>query len=1078
MHHRLAPVCGLSLLAVLTVFVGCGAQETGPGGLMDLGDAAAAGGEGDLARSSSAAFTASSFAGTAPLGVAFDGSPSVSENGEIAGYAWDFGDGAAADTERAYHTYERPGIYTAQLAVTDTTGGTEVAQADIAVLPAFTIASGPAEEAELAVNFAAVAAQPDAESFAGLEFAWDFGDGAAGQGQEVSHTYAQPGAYVVRLSLVLGALSVVAAEETVDAAEGRIIARVVAHAGENRTASPGQKVELNGSQSRTGGVGGIYRWSQVAGPSVKIVEPSAVQTSFIAPQVSERTELVFELIVSDGRHEDRARVTITIAPSGSGQAGALLTIEPEEPFEARGPVGGPFAPSSKQYTLINSGDAPLQWTAGGAQPWVSVVPAKGEIPAGRSAQVNVTLVEASAGTLADGVHSGTVQFVNATNGAGNAERGATLTIGRAAGDLLVSPPEPFSTAGPERGPFAPISQEYTLTNIGGAVLDWSATGVPDWLAVTPAGGQLGAGQSATVLLALTGSAGSLPTGAHSAAVEFVAGGGRGAAGAPVNLTVTGASMNAASRTQGVVPLAVWFDAVDAGSGIVQPPDGDFASFRYEWDFGDDPTATWGPSGNKRNQATGFVAAHVFENPGLYRVTLTVTTPAGQTYTYYQEIGVLNFCGTTYYVSSSTGNDNNDGLSTARPLQSFAKAMTKVAPNTRILFKRGDTWTVTGQKSMNVRGPGIVGAYGTGNRPFLNATFEGDLFLFSPNRSEDWRIVDIEARAPATNAGGAFISAAGGMQRLTLVNVRIDGFRTAFGNSYADTNSREIALANCEGVNSHATIAFLGGHQLAILGCSMRDCPATHILRIWHGSKSVVSDSECLRAGPTRHALKFHNDKDGHYPPSSFNVVCDNTFLGDTWVVTISPQDAGAYEEVTDMLFERNVVKSSANTQVGIHVVAKRVTLRNNIIDGRGAARYFRGVQVTKGSNNPAPVAVRLLNNTIVRCEESVPPGAEFTGVHIDAPAVNTIVRSNIMYAPPSHDLVADVYNNSSSTVADHNLWRTDPRFRSPATSDFHLLTGSPAIGYGIGCAQVWEDRDRYARPLSGATDAGCYQAGH
>lgn len=48
-------------------------------------------------------------------------------------YAWDFGDGTTDDHWNPTHTYSNPGVYTAQLSVTDATGTTEVRSATVTV---------------------------------------------------------------------------------------------------------------------------------------------------------------------------------------------------------------------------------------------------------------------------------------------------------------------------------------------------------------------------------------------------------------------------------------------------------------------------------------------------------------------------------------------------------------------------------------------------------------------------------------------------------------------------------------------------------------------------------------------------------------------------------------------------------------------------------------------------------------------------------------------------------------------------------------------------------------------------------
>ena len=57
--------------------------------------------------------------GTAPMEVVFDGSLSSDLDGGIAGYAWNFGDGATATDVGPTHTYTTSGTHVATLTVAD-----------------------------------------------------------------------------------------------------------------------------------------------------------------------------------------------------------------------------------------------------------------------------------------------------------------------------------------------------------------------------------------------------------------------------------------------------------------------------------------------------------------------------------------------------------------------------------------------------------------------------------------------------------------------------------------------------------------------------------------------------------------------------------------------------------------------------------------------------------------------------------------------------------------------------------------------------------------------------------------------
>ena len=71
-------------------------------------------------------------------------------------------------------------------------------------------------------------------------------------------------------------------------------------------------------------------------------------------------------------------------------------------------------------------------------------------------------------------------------------------------------------------------------------------------------------------------------------------------------------------------------------------------------------------------------------------------------------------GTAYYISSSLGNDQNDGLSEATPWKSFAHIESiDLKPGDRVLLRRGDIW----RERLTIRGSGrkdawiFVGSYG-------------------------------------------------------------------------------------------------------------------------------------------------------------------------------------------------------------------------------------------------------------------------------------------------------------------------------------------------------------------------------
>lgn len=88
------------------------------------------------------------------------------------------------------------------------------------------------------------------------------------------------------------------------------------------------------------------------------------------------------------------------------------------------------------------------------------------------------------------------------------------------GAVLISPGDSFTTTGSAGGPFTPSSKAYTLSNLGGTALNWSAASNQTWLSIFPPNGTLNVGENISVTASLTAAANSLPSGNHSATLTF------------------------------------------------------------------------------------------------------------------------------------------------------------------------------------------------------------------------------------------------------------------------------------------------------------------------------------------------------------------------------------------------------------------------------------------------------------------------------------------------------------------------------------------------------------------------------
>lgn len=136
--------------------------------------------------------------------VSFDGSASADPDGELTQFAWDFGDGNSGTGPTPSHVYRAPGTYQVVLTVTDNSGTRTSQTADTlsVIVNARPVAdAGLDQEAapDETITFDGTSSfDPDGEIAA---WQWDFGDGQPGEGPTVTHAYARPGTYTVRLKV-------------------------------------------------------------------------------------------------------------------------------------------------------------------------------------------------------------------------------------------------------------------------------------------------------------------------------------------------------------------------------------------------------------------------------------------------------------------------------------------------------------------------------------------------------------------------------------------------------------------------------------------------------------------------------------------------------------------------------------------------------------------------------------------------------------------------------------------------------------------------------------------------------------
>lgn len=406
--------------------------------------------------------------------------------------------------------------------------------------------------------------------------------------------------------------------------------------------------------------------------------------------------------------------------------------------------------------------------------------------------------------------------------------------------------------------------------------------------------------------------------------------------------------------EGYAGSAVQVQATNSSLGKYDPLD-----VRYQWDFGD--------AGSKYNQMDGYNAAHAYDNPGTYTVTLTLTDPTGAVSVARAKVNILADSRRTIYVASD-GSDANNGLSPNAPVKSIGRVQQLLGDNTRVLFKSGQTFVM--DQTLNVSYENVyVGAYGSGARPQMiwNAgNLGGSIALSGHNDVINGLSFNVPSQANNTNENGPMAIIASGVD-LMVRNCEFLHLGYAInGNGQPDgllvmDNTAPLAT----GVTGY--FVWCEGSDYTIIGNTAANSTREHIVRMEFTQRMNVSYNNFTNLDRTK--LGDANDRskgtviihNNTYAWVAHNTLTDGQIQFGPLEIPGEATAATRAERTTWTVVEGNDVE---NAVIEAHTGATGIVIRNNIIHPP-TGNYGLMVVGYNSEYQRSVQDVRILNNTVI-----------------------------------------------------------------------------------------------------------------
>ncbi|HQY87567.1 MAG TPA: PKD domain-containing protein [Tepidisphaeraceae bacterium] len=445
--------------------------------------------------------------------------------------------------------------------------------------------------------------------------------------------------------------------------------------------------------------------------------------------------------------------------------------------------------------------------------------------------------------------------------------------------------------------------------------------------------------------------------------------------------------------------------------------------RYEWDFGE--------PGSPYNKLVGFNAAHNYKNPGSYTVTLRVFNENGRSSITTKSITVTPDTRTIYYVASN-GNDSNAGTLN-RPFKTWNKVVevTDRLDNVKILFRRGDTFTV-GDNAFVIYGENVVvGAYGTGEKPVLkwNGTRDRRRYIFVPDMtSKNITIRDFTMTsvydAPDGDQTNMVISVMPYAANVSVIGCTFLDVGYAVNSSAQPTGLlvQDNDAPKDTGLRDY--FMWIDGMNIVLLGNKVANVTREHVVRVSGGSHVLLHGNDFTNLDRRDFGDASDIAKGAMaIQKSEYVYAASNVLRGPAGFGPLGQNDGlpDASARTRFGVFEGNqVYGSSLNVQHG----SERIMIRNNFLQNDSAdSTTDILIEGYNSTYNRGVIDVKILNNT------GYTNLAHGNFLRVLGPVDGITLVNNLYVAPNYHtgtyaSAVVAVFQNdlSSFRTINSNVW--------------------------------------------------------